>query len=427
MNFVPNQGCGVSVAKISPSQVKIGYFIQLPVNWMKHPFLTNKFKVENHEQIAIIQTLDLEFVYFFPDKSSVENNDDTAPAAELAQHASELRYQLEREKNERIEQAKEQRRQLQRTEKAFEKSMVQVRNVMSKIGSRPLQAVDEATELVHQIADTIINADSLVLHLISQASKEQESIYFHVLNVSVLSMMLAKNLGMTAEQVKLTGLGALFHDIGKLKIPTQILRKTEALTAPEANLLKMHTRYGIELLKLTESFPKTAWPVVEQHHEYLDGTGYPLGLKDAEIDAMAKVVAVVNEFDNLCHPVDVTKARSPHHAMSYLFKTMKGKLGANEMGQLIKMMGVYPPGTIVQLSDDRVGLVMSVNSDQLLYPNVLVYDSQIPRLEAPVISLQEGKLSISKVLKPSALPQAVYEYLNPRAQVSYFIQGNERK
>ncbi|MDZ7867922.1 MAG: hypothetical protein U5L02_01755 [Rheinheimera sp.] len=70
---------------------------------------------------------------------------------------------------------------------------------------------------------------------------------------------------------------------------------------------------------------------------------------------------------------------------------------------------------------------MSVNSDQLLYPNVLVYDSQIPRLEAPVISLQEGKLSISKVLKPSALPQAVYEYLNPRAQVSYFIQGNERK
>lgn len=417
----------MSVAKISPSQVKIGYFIQLPVNWMKHPFLTNKFKVENHEQIAIIQTLDLEFVYFFPDKSSVEITEEAAPAEELAQHASELRYKLEREKNERIEQAKEQRRQLQRTEKAFEQSMVQVRNVMSKIGSRPLQAVDEATGLVHQIADTIINADSLVLHLISQAGKEQESIYFHVLNVSVLSMMLAKNLGMSAEQVKLTGLGALFHDIGKLKIPTQILRKTEPLTAPEANLLKMHTRYGIELLKLTESFPKAAWPVVEQHHEYLDGSGYPLGLKDAEIDAMAKVVAVVNEFDNLCHPVDISKARSPHHAMSFLFKTMKGKLGASEMGQMIKMMGVYPPGTIVQLSDDRVGLVMSVNSDQLLYPNVLVYDPQIPRLEAPVISLQEGKLSIAKVLKPQALPQAVYEYLNPRAQVSYFIQGNERK
>lgn len=417
----------MSVAKISPSQIKIGYFIQLPLNWMKHPFLTNKFKIENFEQIAIIQTLDVEFVYFFPDKSSVEPNQQQIDAQELAKQAQELKFELEREKNQRIEQAKEQRRQLQKTEKAFEQSMVQVRNVMSKIASRPLQAVDEAQQLVGNIADTILHADALVLHLISQAGKEQESIYYHVLNVSVLSMMLAKNLGLSEEHIKLVGIGALFHDIGKLKIPTQILRKTEPLTPPEANLLKMHTKYGVELLKLTQSFPEKAWPIIEQHHELLDGSGYPLGLNEAKINELARIVACVNEFDNLCHPVDASKARSPHHAMSHMFKTMKGKLGASEMGQLIKMMGVYPPGTVVQLNDDRIGLVMSVNSDQLLYPNVLLYDPQIPRLEAPVVTLQEGKLSIVKVLKPSALPPQVYEYLNPRAQVSYFIQNDRAK
>jgi len=417
----------VSVAKISPSQIKVGYFIQLPLNWMKHPFLTNKFKIESAEQIAIIQTLEVEFVYFFPDKSSVEPNQAEVDSEALAKQAQELKFQLEREKNQRIEQAKEQRRQLQRTEKAFEQSMVQVRNVMSKIASRPLQAVDEAQQLIGNIADTIIQADALVLHLISQAGKEQESIYYHVLNVSVLSMMLAKNLGLPEDKIKLVGVGALFHDIGKLKIPTQILRKTEPLTAPEANLLKMHTKYGVELLKLTQAFPEVAWPIIEQHHEWLDGTGYPLGLKEDKINELARIVACVNEFDNLCHPIDISKARSPHHAMSHMFKTMKGKLGANEMGQLIKMMGVYPPGTVVQLNDDRIGLVMSVNSDQLLYPNVLLYDPQIPRLEAPVVALQEGKLSIVKVLKPSALPPQVYEYLNPRAQVSYFIQNDSSK
>lgn len=416
----------MSVAKISPGQVKIGYFIQLPVNWMKHPFLSNKFKVESYEQIAIIQTLDLEFVYFFPEKSSIDGNQGPEPeTADLNQLAAEMKFQLEREKNSRIEQAKEQRRQLQKTEKAFEQSMVQVRNVMSKIGSRPLQAVDEAAELVGTIADTIIQADALVLHLISQAGKDQESIYYHVLNVSVLSMMLAKNLGLSEDKIKLVGIGALFHDIGKLKIPTQILRKTEPLSAPEANLLKLHTKYGVELMKLTQSFPKEAWPILEQHHEFLDGTGYPTGLTEPQIDELARIVAVVNEFDSLCHPLDISKARSPHHAMSFMFKSMKGKLGANEMGQLIKMMGVYPPGTVVQLNDDRVGLVLSVNSEQLLYPNVLIYDPQIPRLEAPVISLQEGKLSISKVLKPSALPPQVYEYLNPRAQVSYYVQNDK--
>jgi putative nucleotidyltransferase with HDIG domain len=417
----------VSVAKISPAQIKIGYFIQLPVSWMKHPFITNKFKVESAGQLAIIQTLELEFVYFFPEKSSVspEAETPTDQGTALAE-ANALRAQLEQEKNQRIEQAKEQRRQLQKTEKAFEKSMAQVRNLMSKIGSRPLQAIEEANELVGSIADTILNAQALVLHLISQAGKEQESIYFHVLNVSVLSMMLAKNLGMNEEQIKLVGLGALFHDIGKLKIPSQILRKTDPLTAPEANLLKLHTRYGVELLKLTDTFPPAAMPIVEQHHELLDGSGYPQGLTGDAIDAMARVVAVVNEFDNLCHPVDISKARSPHHAMSVLFKSMKGKLGSEEMGQLIKMMGVYPPGTVVQLTDDRVGLVLSVNSEQLLYPNVLIYDAQIPRLEAPVITLQEGKLGVAKVLKPSQLPPAVYEYLNPRAQVSYFVQGENR-
>ena len=416
----------MSVAKISPSQVKIGYFIQLPVNWMKHPFISNKFKIDSYEQIAIIQTLDLEFVYFFPDKSSIDVNPEPEPnSVDLNQHAAQLKYELEREKNTRIEQAKEQRRQIQKTEKAFEQSMVQVRNVMAKIGSRPLQAVDEASELVSRIADTIINADALVLHLISQAGKDQESLYYHVLNVSVLSMMLAKNLGLSEEKIKLTGLGALFHDMGKLKIPTQILRKTEPLTAPEANLLKLHTKYGVDLLRLTEAFPTEAHPIILQHHEMLDGSGYPAGLKGDEIDELAKIVAVVNEFDNLCHPVDISKARSPHHAMSYLFKSMKGKLGSAQMAQMIKMMGVYPPGTIVMLSDQRVALVMSVNTDKLLFPNVLVYDPQIPRLEAPVIGLEEGKLSIEKVLKPTALPPAVYEYLNPRAQVSYYVQSDK--
>ena len=90
-------------------------------------------------------------------------------------------------------------------------------------------------------------------------------------------------------------------------------------------------------------------------------------------------------------------------------------------------MGVYPPGTVVLLSDQRVAMVMSVNSDKLLYPNVMVYEPQIPRLEAPVIALEEGKLSIEKVLKPTALPPQVYEYLNPRAQVSYYVQGEQHK
>lgn len=416
----------MSVLKIKPAALKLGYAIKLPGGWLKHPFLSGDMIIENMQQLQIIRSLELEYVFFYPDKSKKidmpdELDDDDAASFNMA--ASEAQVKMQQDKMQRIEQAKAHRRELQRTEKAFAQSLLQVKSLMSKINSRPLNAIDEAGSLISAMADILLGADSLVLHLISGAAKEQEGLYYHSLNVATLSMMLAKNLNLTAAQIKAVGIGALFHDIGKIKIPSQILRKTTALTAPEQNLLKLHTKYGVELVGLTDNFPLEAWPIVEQHHEYIDGSGYPKGLKETQIDALAKIVAVVNAFDNLCHPLDINNSRSPHHALSYMYRTMKGKLPEREMKVMIKMMGVYPPGTIVLLSDQRLGIAMSVNSDSLLCPNVLIYDADIPRLEAPIITLQPDKLSISKVIKMQSLPQQVAEYLNPRAQVSYHIQG----
>ena len=416
----------MSVLKIKPAELKLGYAVKLPGSWMQHPFLSGDMVIETSQQLQIIRSLNLDYVYFYPDKSKKlaqppELSDDELASFNMA--ANEAQIKLQQEKMQRIEQAKANRRDIQKTEKAFAQSLIQVKALMSKIKGRPLNAIDDASSLISAMADVLLGADSLILHLISAANKEQEGLYYHALNVATLSMMLAKNLKLSAAEIKAVGMGALFHDIGKLKIPSQILRKTTALTAPEQNLLKLHTNYGVELVGLTDTFPLEAWPIIEQHHELIDGTGYPKGLKEKQIDKLARIVCVVNAFDNLCHPLDISKARSPHHALSYMYRSMKGKLPELEMRVMIKMMGVYPPGTIVQLSDQRVGIVMSVNSDNLLCPNVMVYDADVPRLEAPVLTLDADKVSISKVLKIQHLPQQVAEYLNPRAQVSYHLQG----
>lgn len=411
--------------KIAPKDIKLGYAIKLPVGWMKHPFLTNKLIVESAQQLRIIQSLELEYVYFYPERSAVviDTSADTTDCTVTQDLADvQRRTEMQLDKEQRIEQAKAHRRELQKTEKAFAQSMAQVRHLMSKVQGRPLNAIEDATQLISHLADTILSEDALVLHLISQAGKEQESMYFHVLNVSILAMMLAKNLNCSADEVRWVGLGAMFHDIGKLKIPSQILRKTTGLTNPEQNFIKLHPKLGLELLALTQHFPAEAKAIVEQHHEYLDGSGYPAALNADAIHKLARIVAVVNEFDNLCHPQDMSLARSPHHALSVMYKTMKGKLGDLEMKMMIKMMGIYPPGTVVLLSDQRVGIVMAVNSDSMLYPDVLIYDADVPRLEAAIVTLEANKLSIEKVIKPKALPAEVFAYLNPRAQVSYFVQ-----
>lgn len=155
----------------------------------------------------------------------------------------------------------------------------------------------------------------------------------------------------------------MFHDIEKLKIPSQILRKATPLTTAELNFPELHPKLGLELLGLPQQFPAQAKAIVEQHHEYLPGSGYPGALQEGQMNKLARTVAVVNEFDNLTHPLDISQARSPLHALSLMYKTMKGKLGDLEMKVMIKMMGVYPPGTVGLLSDKRVGIVMAVNSD----------------------------------------------------------------
>ncbi|KKO46048.1 HD family phosphohydrolase [Arsukibacterium ikkense] len=417
----------MSALKIKPEQVKLGYAIKLPSGWMKHPFLSSNMLVENEQQLHIIKNLELDYVYFFPEKSKQITLDIAERSAgeeiEFNSKMSEAQTKMLADKMRRIEQAKAHRRDIQKTEKAFNHSLNQVRDLMKQVSSRPLNAITEASQLISQLVETIVNAESLILHLISSGNKDQETLYYHVLNVSIVSMMLARNLGFSAADIKIIGIGALFHDIGKLKVPSQILRKTTPLTAPEQNLLKMHTKFGTDLVSLADTFPLEAWPIIEQHHEYLDGTGYPKALKNEQINKLAHVVAVVNEFDNLCHPADPAKARSPHHALAYMYKSMKGKLDDTTMRVMIKMMGVYPPGTVVMLSDQRIAMVMSVNSNSLLQPNVMIYEPDVPRLEAPIISLDSDELAISKVLSVASLPERVREYLNPRAQVSYYVQG----
>jgi len=291
---------------------------------------------------------------------------------------------------------------------------------MNKLQTRPLTAIKEAQELVDGIVAQLLSTDEMVLHLMSE-SPEGESIYYHSLNVSILSMLLAKEAGFTEEEMKQVGFAALVHDIGMLRIPTQILRKTEPLTRPELNLLKQHTRYGHELLDLTKDCPDTAKKVVLRHHERLDGSGFPEGLKAEQLDKLTQMFSVVDEYDELCHPQDQSKAKVPHVVLSFLFKNRTKQLNKDYIGLLVKQLGIYPPGSVVQLSNGQVGLVMSVNPKRLLFPSVLIYDPTIPRQEAPIIDLEDVGLTIGKVISPTRLPAPVFEYLNPRTRISFYF------
>lgn len=414
--------------KLSVERLTEGLYIKLPLQWTDHPFLLNHFKIKDHQQIRLIKNLGIKFVYLLPEKSDNKPLDPETTVEAITEHESQfLNKQAEKlwlEKQGRIARLKNYKRKLQRCEKNFNRSMSQLRSIVGKIKSRPVTAIREAENLVEEMVDALMESDNVALHLMND-SKETEDIYFHSLNVAVMSMMLGRSAGMSADDIKAISLGALFHDMGKLKVPTAITRKTTPLTEPEENYLKLHTRYSLDLANLAEDFPQAAKPILSQHHELLDGSGYPKQLTAGQIDDKAQLVAVVNAYDNLCHPQEPSKARIPYSALSYLFKNKKEQYNSDYMALLIRLMGVYPPGSVVQLSNQQLGLVISVNSESLLYPNVLLYDPSVPSNEAPILDLEESELRIEQAIAPHKLPEKVYTYLNPRIRISYYFDADD--
>jgi hypothetical protein len=163
--------------------------------------------------------------------------------------------------------------------------------------------------------------------------------------------------------------------------------------------------------------------IVAQHHEHADGSGFPLRLNTDRMTPGSRIVGLVDRYDNLCNPYFLAKGLTPHEALSQLFAQGKSQYDTSILGGFIRMMGVYPPGSAVQLTDDRYALVVTVNSTRPLKPCVLVFDPSVPREEALTLDLEHADgLGIRRSLRPTQLPPPVLEYLAPRQRVAYFFE-----
>lgn len=428
--------------RISPDQLQIGVYVYLDVGWMSHPFSFNNFKIRNEDQLRTIQGLGLASLRWDPARSDVKplpkgaRRDAATPRAEVAeataaaaapefavpaQATPEFTEQMAI-KRRRIEKLATHHEAIGRVERAFTSAADVVRGINKSIHSQPDKTLSEAGQLIANIVDDLLAAPELAIQVMAE-KPGSEGIYLHSLNVSVLSMILGRELNMPAEVVKTIGIGALFHDIGLNEIPGKILNKTEPLTKAERDFRELHCQYGHEIGK-TAGLPPGALGIIMQHHENFDGSGYPRKLKGEAIDPLARIVAIANAYDNLCNPTSFVHALTPHEALSLMFAQQRSRHDPRLLQAFIRFMGVYPPGTVVGLSNDALGLVIKINSARPLKPIVIVYDEGIPRHEAMILDLdEEPDINVSRAIRPAQLPPAVFDYLSPRKRVSYYFDA----
>jgi putative nucleotidyltransferase with HDIG domain len=409
---------------ISIDKVRIGMFIRLDLSWFQHSFPMNSFKIVNQKQIDELQALDLKHIRYIPSKSdpvSLKPADAPPASATPAPPKNGTVYSnITEAKKARLEQLEKQREQIKRCEEKFVHAATTVKNIDKNIFSRPEETLAEADKLVSNMAEVFLDDNDTIMHLI-QKSMGGEEMYFHTLNVSVLAMMLAHELKCTPEQIKTVGTAALFHDLGKVDVPSKVLLKTDALSKAEQDLFQLHTRYGAKI-GVKAGMSQAVLDAIEHHHEYVDGTGYPDGLKGDAIPQLTRIVTIANVYDNLCNHVDPLQSLTPHEALSKMYAHRRAQFDAAALTTMVRCLGVYPPGSLVRLSNEAIGLVMNVNVGKPLRPRVLVYDPEIPKDSAIILDLAEESpdLSVTGSLRPGQLPRAIYDYLSPRKRVTYY-------
>ena len=164
----------------------------------------------------------------------------------------------------------------------------------------------------------------------------------------------------------------MLHDVGKIKVPSEILNKPGALTPDELVIMKAHADHGRRLLLSHQQVTAATVDVAYAHHERMDGNGYPRGLDASRIPYSAKIIAVVDAYDAINSDRIYSKGKSSLESLRILFDAAGSQFDEDIVGTFIRLIGIYPPGEIVELSSGEVGIIIGCPPDNKLKPRVLV-------------------------------------------------------
>ncbi len=421
---------------IDPSQVVIGLYVWLDLTWDEHPFFSSRFLVKTQKDLNILHSLDIAGkLYYHPQQSTAEPGavvdkaavaapqspiPDAEPDPEIAAKealARELRA-LEKEKKEK---RRSQREVAARADQAWSKAARETKAALNDMPRSPKQAGKQLVNLSMETASIVSKGQEVLLHLLGD--KKEQGPQFHALNTMTLSMLVGKKAGLSERALADLAVAALAHDAGESQIPQQILKSGQR-KKHEEDFFRQHVEYSVKFATESGAFSREALEIIASHHEMVDGSGWPLGRKDASVSA--RILALVDRYDTLCSPDVIGRdPMMPAEALATMFRNESARFDTELLSMLIKLLGVYPPGTVVQLSDGSLALVIAPGPTSLK-PAVLLYSPEMLKEDAPTIELSDQPdLKISEAIRPSTLPVDVFKWLNPQQRLSYFFSVEE--
>jgi len=237
--------------------------------------------------------------------------------------------------------------------------------------------LDQQTKVISNIVEDLLNTildNEEMLTVLTDVFLYDEYLYQHSFQVTMYSIAIAKEMGYNYEDLRVIGIGAMLHDVGKLLVPQEILFKPDRLTNEEFEIMKQHTRYGFDILRNLHSVSLIVAHCAFQHHERLDGSGYPRGLKDYEIHPFAKIIGVADVFDAVTSNRVYRSKMLPTDGIKLIDAGSGTIFSAAAVQALKKIIVQYPNGTTLKLKDGRRGVVSRQNASKPERPYVRIFE-----------------------------------------------------
>jgi HD-GYP domain-containing protein (c-di-GMP phosphodiesterase class II) len=301
--------------------------------------------------------------------------------------------------------------ELTHARKVIEKADVLLKKLTREISSDKSIALDEVRPTVRLLAESVISNPSALIWLVRMGG-ENTTAYAQGLKVAVYMMTLGRHLGFRPRQLTELGFIGLLLDIGKLELPDTLLMKPDKLSEEEQHLMRTHVSAGIDILNTKEPLPANVLLGIGEHHERLDGSGYPHGLTETDISIFGKISAIADSFSAMTSPRPYDITRSSFDAMKELFKMSGDQLHAPLVEEFVQAIGIFPVGSMIELSSGEVAIVLEHNKIRRLEPKVLLLTAADKSLlEEPIVTnlmQQKTAKDVKKLTIFRGLPDGAY-------------------
>ncbi len=378
--------------KVSVEDLKVGMYVcRLDRPWIETHFLFQGFHISNDADMQELRRT-CEYVFVDPERGTEPENEPLQPlprrnrpiSEEIFRNAPEHDvYPVVTSMDEELQAARDSRA----------RTLAEVSNILDDLrAGRKIQVESVRQAVTDMIASIVRNPDAFLW--LTRLKDKDSYAFAHCVDASSLAVAFGRHLGFAQRDLENLAIGTLLFDIGKLQLPDDILTKPGRLTEKEFALIRRHVEFGVQIVEEMNGSNKDIVSTVRYHHERHDGKGYPRGVSGKRIPVFGRIAALVDCYDAITSERPYSQAMSAHDAVQLIYEWRDKDFQADMVEQFIQCIGVFPAGTLVELSTGEVGIVIAQNRVRRLKPRImLVLDSSKVALEFnPILDLIDNPM-----------------------------------